>query len=61
MTPHNSQTSLFDHGDAEAVTERSTSDATCVFCAVLRGEEKVTLKHNGLSGRLKRALKRMGR
>ncbi|MGH3549006.1 MAG: HIT family protein [Pseudonocardiaceae bacterium] len=45
MTPHYSQASLFDHGDAEAVTERPTSEAKCGFCAVLRGEEKVTLIH----------------
>ncbi|MGH3899491.1 MAG: HIT family protein [Pseudonocardiaceae bacterium] len=45
MTPHNSQASLFDRGDAEAVTERTTSDTKCGFCAVLRGEDKVTLIH----------------
>ncbi|MDQ2883695.1 MAG: HIT family protein [Actinomycetota bacterium] len=45
MTPHNSQASLFDHGDVEAVTERPTSEAKCGFCAVLRDEEKVILIH----------------
>jgi histidine triad (HIT) family protein len=45
MTPRNSQASLFDQGDAQAVTERPTSDTNCGFCAVLRGEEKVTLIH----------------
>lgn len=43
MIPRNSQASLFDHGDVEAVTERPISDTKCGFCAVLRGEEKVTL------------------
>ncbi|HET9253798.1 MAG TPA: HIT family protein [Pseudonocardiaceae bacterium] len=45
MTPHNSQASLFDHGDAEAVSERPASNAKCGFCAVSRGEEKVILIH----------------
>ena len=45
MTPHNSQASLFDRGDAEVVIEQPTSDAKCDFCAILRGEEKVTLIH----------------
>lgn len=45
MIPQDSQSSLFDHGDAETVTERHTSDTKCGFCAVLRGEDKVTLIH----------------
>ena len=45
MTPHNSQASLFDRDDAEVVIEQPTSDAKCDFCAILRGEEKVTLIH----------------
>jgi histidine triad (HIT) family protein len=45
MAPQNKQASLFDHGDGEAVTEQPTSDTKCGFCAVLRGEEKVTLIH----------------
>jgi histidine triad (HIT) family protein len=45
MTPQNGQASLFDRGDADAVTEQSASDPKCGFCAVSRGEEKVTLIH----------------
>lgn len=45
MTSHDGQASLFYRGDAEAVTERPTSDTKCGFCAVARGEEKVTLIH----------------
>lgn len=45
MTSQPDQASLFDSGDAQAVTERRTSDAECGFCAVLRGEQKVELIH----------------
>ncbi len=45
MTSQTGQAGLFDSGDAQAVTERRTSDAECGFCAVLRGEQKVTLIH----------------
>jgi histidine triad (HIT) family protein len=45
MTSQSGQASLFDSGDAQAVTERRTSDAECGFCAVLRGEQKVDLIH----------------
>lgn len=43
MTSQNSQASLFDDGDAEAVAERHDGDSKCGFCAVLRGEQKVKL------------------
>ncbi|MGH3781936.1 MAG: HIT family protein [Pseudonocardiaceae bacterium] len=43
MISRNSQASLFDGGDAEAVAERHNGDAKRGFCAVLRGEQKVTL------------------
>jgi histidine triad (HIT) family protein len=49
MTPQKGQASLFDsddlsdRGDAQAVSARATSEAGCGFCAVLRGEQKVTL------------------
>ncbi|MGH3929106.1 MAG: HIT family protein [Pseudonocardiaceae bacterium] len=43
MAAQHDQASLFDSGDAQVLTERSTTDAACGFCAVLRGEEKVTL------------------
>jgi histidine triad (HIT) family protein len=45
MTSQSGQASLFDSGDAQAVTERTTSDTECGFCAVLRSEQKVTLIH----------------
>ncbi|MGH3815448.1 MAG: HIT family protein [Pseudonocardiaceae bacterium] len=45
MTPPKGQSDLFDSGDAQAVTEQATSDTKCRFCAVLRGEQKVTLIH----------------
>lgn len=45
MTSQTGQASLFDSGDAQAVTERHASDAECGFCAVLRGEQKVVLIH----------------
>ncbi|MGH3905961.1 MAG: hypothetical protein ACRDTE_17535 [Pseudonocardiaceae bacterium] len=43
MATQNDQASLFDSGDTRVFTERYSTDATCGFCAVLRGEEKVTL------------------
>ena len=49
MTPQKGQASLFDSsdlldsGDAQTTSEHATSEAGCVFCAVLRGEQKVTL------------------
>jgi histidine triad (HIT) family protein len=43
MAARNSQASLFDSGDAQAVTEWGAADTACGFCAILRGEEKVTL------------------
>ena len=39
----NGQASLFDRGDAQVFTKRSTTEATCGFCAIIRGEAKVTL------------------
>ncbi|MGH3900227.1 MAG: HIT family protein [Pseudonocardiaceae bacterium] len=45
MTSQTGQASLFDSGDAQAVTERYASDAKCGFCAVLRGEQQVVLIH----------------
>lgn len=45
MISQTGQANLFDRGDAEAVTERHASAAECGFCAVLRGEQKVTLIH----------------
>ncbi len=45
MISQTGQASLFDRGAAQAVTERRTSDAECGFCAVIRGEQKVTLIH----------------
>lgn len=45
MTSQNSQATLFESGDAEAVAQRHDGDAKCGFCAVLRGEQKVTLIH----------------
>jgi histidine triad (HIT) family protein len=49
MTPRKGQASVFDSsdllgsGDAQATSEQATSEARCGFCAVLRGEQKVTL------------------
>lgn len=43
MIENNDQGSLFEAGDGRVCTERSTTEVSCVFCAVLRGEEKVTL------------------
>ena len=43
MTSQSGQANPFDSGDAQAVTERAASDTECDFCAVLRGEQKVTL------------------
>jgi histidine triad (HIT) family protein len=43
MTPQQGQASVFDSGDAQAVAEQATSEAGCGFCAVLRGEQKVTI------------------
>ena len=43
MALQNSQDSLFDHGDVEIFTEPRISEEKCAFCAVLRGEKKVTL------------------
>lgn len=37
------QDSLFDSGDTEAVVEQGVSESKCGFCAVLRGDQKVTL------------------
>ncbi len=45
MALQNSQGDLFDHGDAEVFTEPGVSEEKCAFCAVLRGEQKVTLIH----------------
>jgi hypothetical protein len=45
VTSQSGQASLFDSGDARAVTERTAIDTECGFCAVLRGEHKVTLIH----------------
>jgi histidine triad (HIT) family protein len=45
MTLQDGQASLFGKGDAEAVTERGASDSECGFCAVLRGDQQVTLIH----------------
>lgn len=45
MTLRDDQASLFDKGDAEAVTERGASGSGCAFCAVLRGDQQVTLIH----------------
>jgi histidine triad (HIT) family protein len=45
MTSQSGQASLFDSGDAQAVTERTTSDTECGFCAALRDKQKVTLIH----------------
>ncbi|MGH3832445.1 MAG: HIT family protein [Pseudonocardiaceae bacterium] len=45
MTSQRGQASLFDSGHTQAVAERATSDMKCEFCAVLRGEQKVTLIH----------------
>ncbi len=45
MTAQSGQASLFDSGDAQAVAKRATGDTKCGFCAVLRGEQKVTLIH----------------
>jgi histidine triad (HIT) family protein len=43
MTLQDGQVSPFDKGDAEVVTERGASDSKCGFCAVLRGDQKVTI------------------
>ncbi|MGH3916201.1 MAG: HIT family protein [Pseudonocardiaceae bacterium] len=43
MIAKNDQDSLFDTGDGQVFTERKATDASCGFCAVLRGEQKVTL------------------
>ncbi|HWR46245.1 MAG TPA: HIT family protein [Pseudonocardiaceae bacterium] len=43
MIRRDGQASLFDSSDAQAVTEHVISDTACGFCAVLRGEQKVTL------------------
>jgi histidine triad (HIT) family protein len=45
MTSRSGQASLFDSNGVQTVTEHVTSDAKCGFCAVLRGEQKVTLIH----------------
>lgn len=37
--------SLFDTGDASAVSKRGTSSVECVFCAIMEGKEKTTLIH----------------
>lgn len=43
MTARNDQDSLIDSADAQAVTDRSAAGAACGFCAVIHGEEQVTL------------------
>jgi histidine triad (HIT) family protein len=43
MAAQNDQASLFDTGDAQVFTARGATAAACGFCAILRGEEKVTL------------------
>jgi histidine triad (HIT) family protein len=43
MAARNDQVSLFNTGDTQVFAEQGIADATCVFCAVLRGEEKVAL------------------
>jgi histidine triad (HIT) family protein len=43
MTLRKDQASLFDGGDAETVVEQGVNDSKCGFCAVLRGDQKVTL------------------
>src|SRR5262245_55296647 len=47
MAGDNSQNTIFDHGDAEAVSERGKSGGSgkCVFCGIIRGETKATLIH----------------
>ena len=45
MTPWDVQATPFDRGKPAAGTEPYTADPKCGFCAVLRGEEKVTLIH----------------
>jgi histidine triad (HIT) family protein len=45
MIAQNGQASLSDRGDAEAVVAQPASDRKCGFCAISRGEEKVTLIH----------------
>lgn len=39
------QPSLFDRGDAQAVSDRLTGTATCVFCAVISGTQEATMIH----------------
>ena len=43
MSGKGDQRGLFDAGDAEEMSERGTDDSKCVFCAVVRGEEKATM------------------
>lgn len=44
MKQANAQAALFDQGDAETVTKPgSVNEASCAFCAVIRGENKATM------------------
>ncbi|MGH3625118.1 MAG: HIT family protein [Sciscionella sp.] len=43
MSGKTDQQVLFDAGDTQEVSERGADNSPCVFCAVIRGDEKATM------------------